>query len=130
MINSTLLLIEDDPILQDLYADRFRQSGMEVLQAADGQSAIEMIDAHPEISIILLDLMLPKVSGYDVLVHIRQQRGHTLPVIVVSALADINDQAKSFQLGATDYLTKGELLPSEVVSKINKYAKDAQKKES
>lgn len=130
MINSTLLLIEDDPILQDLYADRFRQAGMEVLQAADGQSAIEMIDAHPEISIILLDLMLPKVSGYDVLVHIRQQRGHTLPVIVVSALADINDQAKSFQLGATDYLTKGELLPSEVVSKINKYAKDSQKKES
>lgn len=127
MADLTLLLVEDDPILQDLYADRFRQAGMQVLQAADGQIAIELIDSHPEISIILLDLMLPKISGYDVLVHVRQQRGHAFPVVIVSALADIDDQAKGLQLGATDYLTKGELPPSEVVSRIKEYAKATQK---
>ena len=127
MTDLTLLLVEDDPILQDLYADRFRQEGMLVLQAADGQVAIDLIDTHPEINIVLLDLMLPKVSGYDVLTHVRQQRGHAFPVIIVSALADIDDQARGLQLGATDYLTKGGLPPSEVVTRIKEYAKATQK---
>lgn len=118
MAAPTLLLVEDDLILQDLYAERFRQEGVSVLQASDGQQAVELIDSHEEINIILLDLMLPKVSGYDVLVHVRQKHGRSFPVIIVSALSDINDQARGLQLGATDYLTKGELPPSEVVSRV------------
>ena len=121
MANLTLLLVEDEPILQDLYSDRFQAAGATVLQATDGQQAIELIDGHEEIDIILLDLMLPKVSGYDVLVHIRQRRGHSIPVIIVSALADIDDQARGLQLGATDYITKGDLPPSEVVARIIAY---------
>ena len=118
----TLLLVEDDPVLQELYSESFREAGFTVLQAVDGEEAVEMIDAQPEVAIVLLDLMLPKVSGYDVLTHIRQTRGHKFPVLIVSALADISDQARALQLGATEYVTKGDMPPSHVIDLLKKYA--------
>lgn len=119
----TILLVEDDAILQELYAERFARSGFLVLQAFDGMQALELVQTHSEITIVLLDLMLPKLSGFDVLAHIRQNmKNTTLPVIVVSALSDIDDQARSLQLGANEYITKGEVLPGTVIQKINQYA--------
>lgn len=118
----TLLLVEDDPVLQELYSESFREAGFTVLQAVDGEEAVEMIDAQPEVAIVLLDLMLPKVSGYDVLTHIRQTRGHKFPILIVSALADISDQARALQLGATEYVTKGDMPPSHVIDLLKKYA--------
>ena len=118
----TLLLVEDDPVLQELYSESFREAGFTVLQAVDGEEAVEMIDAQLEVAIVLLDLMLPKVSGYDVLTHIRQTRGHKFPVLIVSALADISDQARALQLGATEYVTKGDMPPSHVIDLLKKYA--------
>ena len=120
--SATILLVEDDPILQELYLDRFSSSGFQTLQAMDGAQALEMLHDHPEIALVLLDIMLPKVSGYDVLMKIR----HTpemkdVPVIIVSALADIDDQARGMQLGATDYITKGEMLPGAVIEKVKQY---------
>lgn len=118
----TLLLAEDDTVLQELYADRFSEAGFIILQAFDGEEALRIIREHPEINLVLLDLMLPKVSGYDVLAQVRMSGNKSLPIIVVSALADIDDQARALQLGATDYITKGEMLPSAVIEKITRYA--------
>ena len=123
----TMLLVEDDAVLQELYSESFREAGFTVLQATDGEMAIEMVDAQPEISVVLLDLMLPKISGYDVLTHIRQARGHKFPVLIVSALADISDQARALQLGATEYITKGDVPPSHVIDLLKKYAALASK---
>lgn len=117
-----MLLVEDDPVLQELYSESFREAGFTVLQAVDGEEAVEMMDAQPEVGIVLLDLMLPKISGYDVLTHIRQSRGHKFPVLIVSALADISDQARALQLGATEYITKGDMPPSHVIELLKKYA--------
>ena len=122
-IEATLLLVEDDPILQELYLDRFVSVGFHVIQATDGVQALELLQQHPEIALVLLDVMLPKVSGYDVLMKIRHTpETKDLPVIVVSALADVDDQARAMQLGATDYITKGEMLPGAVIEKIKQYA--------
>jgi DNA-binding response OmpR family regulator len=119
---STILLVEDDPILQELYLDRFSSAGFRVLQATDGMQALEMLNSHPEVVLVLLDIMLPKLSGYDVLMQIRHNAPTAgLPVIVVSALADVDDQARGMQLGATDYITKGEMLPGAVIEKIKEY---------
>jgi len=119
----TLLLAEDDMVLQELYLDRFVQSGFTVLQAYDGEQALQVFREHPETSLILLDLMLPKISGYDVLAQIRMGSVNPkVPVIIVSALADIDDQARGLQLGANEYITKGEMLPSAVIEKIKTYA--------
>lgn len=118
----TMLLVEDDSVLQELYAESFREAGFTVIQAVDGEKALLELEQHPEISIVLLDLMLPKVSGYEVLTHIRQTKGRQFPVLIVSALADIDDQARALTLGATDYVTKGDMPPSHVINLLKKYA--------
>jgi putative two-component system response regulator len=80
------------------------------------------MDANPQVQLVLLDLMLPKLSGYDVLAQLKQRADKKdVPVIIVSALADIDDQAKGLQLGAAEYITKGEVLPGVVIDKIKQY---------
>ena len=118
----TILLVEDDKVLQELYMDRFSSSGLNVIQAFDGLQALDRLEAHPEIQLILLDLMLPKLSGYDFLAQLKRDASKThIPVIIVSALADVDDQARGLQLGAVDYITKGEMLPGAVIEKIKEY---------
>jgi len=120
---ATILLVEDDTVLQELYLERFAVSGLTVLQAYDGMQALEMMEQHPEIQLVLLDIMLPRLSGYDVLARARHDPKHKeLPIIVVSALADIDDRARALQLGATEYITKGEMLPGAIIEKIQQYA--------
>jgi DNA-binding response OmpR family regulator len=118
----TILLVEDDKVLQELYYDRFIQAGFNVIQAFDGMQAIDRLDSHPEIQLVLLDLMLPRLSGYDVLAHVKQDaETRNIPVIIVSALADVDDQARGLQMGAAEYITKGEMLPGAVIEKIKEY---------
>ncbi|MEI6478429.1 MAG: response regulator [bacterium] len=117
-----ILLVEDDRILQELYLDRFIGAGFNVVQAFDGQQALDQLAAHPDTQLILLDIMIPKISGYDVLSMVKADPATKhIPVIIVSALGDIDDQAKGLQLGASDYITKGGILPGAVVEKIKQY---------
>lgn len=118
----TILIVEDDKVLQELYYERFTAAGLTVLQAYDGLQALDRLDAHPEIQLVLLDLMLPRLSGYDVLAQLKQRPDtQNTPVIIVSALADVDDQARGLQLGAAEYITKGEMLPGLVIEKIKQY---------
>jgi CheY-like chemotaxis protein len=122
LVRPTILLVEDDKVLQELYVERFSVAGLNVIQAFDGMQALEELDNHPEVQLILLDIMLPKLSGYDVLARVKRDASkRNIPIIVVSALADIDDQAKGLQLGASEYITKGEMLPGAVIDKIKKY---------
>lgn len=122
----TILLVEDDKVLQELYYDRFVSSGLRVIQAYDGMQAIEALRENTDIRLVLLDLMLPKMSGYDVLSQIKHDPiRKSIPVIIVSALADIDDQARGLQLGATDYITKGDMLPGAVIEKIKQYVAES-----
>ena len=119
----TILLVEDDKVLQELYFERFASAGLQLLQAYDGFEALEMMEAHKEIQLVLLDIMLPRLSGYDVLAQMKRKTEiKHIPVIVVSALADIDDQARGLQLGAVDYITKGNMLPGAIIEKIKQYA--------
>lgn len=118
----TILIVEDDKVLQELYYDRFIAAGLTVLQAFDGLQALDRLDSHPEVQLVLLDLMLPKLSGYDVLAQLKRNADkRDIPVIIVSALADVDDQARGLQLGAAEYITKGEMLPGVVIEKIKQY---------
>jgi CheY-like chemotaxis protein len=118
----TILIVEDDMVLQELYFDRFTSAGLTVYQAYDGLQALDMLAEHPEVQLVLLDLMLPKLSGYDVLAQLKHKPElRDIPVIIVSALADIDDQARGLQLGASEYVTKGEMLPGDLIEKIKRY---------
>lgn len=98
-----ILFIEDDPEIREMLTQYLQVENFEVVCAADGQEACDKFDADGY-SIVLLDLMIPKVSGMDVLQFIRSRS--TVPVIIISARDTDLDKTLGLGLGADDYITK------------------------
>lgn len=99
-----LLLVEDDLILKDGLERSFSQSGYAVDVMSDGDSANKLL-TYQEYDVIVLDLGLPKMDGFEVLKRLRQ-RGNTTPVLILTALEDTQNRVKGLDLGADDYLAK------------------------
>ncbi|MFD8259496.1 HAMP domain-containing protein [Streptomyces griseoluteus] len=103
----TVLVVDDDA--RNLYAITgiLELHGMRVLHAEDGRKGIECLKAHPEIDLILMDVMMPEMDGYTATAQIRQMPEYVdLPVIAVTAKAMPGDRDKSLASGASDYVTK------------------------
>ena len=101
----TVLVVEDEKKLLYTLTDFLNMNGYEVLQAEDGDEALEQVKEHMQrIDIVLLDVMLPKKSGYEVLREIRKYSN--IPVILVTAKCEVEDQLDGFEYGADDYITK------------------------
>jgi DNA-binding response OmpR family regulator len=99
-----VLLIEDEPGLVLTLTDRLKSEGYEVGSASDGPAGLERATREPW-DVILLDVMLPGASGFDVCRDLRQRGIHT-PVIMLTARGQIVDKVLGLKLGADDYLTK------------------------
>ncbi|MCR5340288.1 MAG: response regulator transcription factor [Saccharofermentans sp.] len=97
-----ILIIEDDRTISGLMGRTLTGAGYECGFAYDGAEAEELFDSHPW-DIVLLDLMLPKVSGYDLLEYITPTK---TPVIIVSAMGQVNDRIRGLKMGADDYICK------------------------
>jgi CheY-like chemotaxis protein len=81
--------------------------GMRVLTATTGREAIELVHTNPEISLVLMDIMMPEMDGYETMQVIRQNPGHRrLPIIALTAKAMKGDREKCLEAGASDYLAK------------------------
>jgi two-component system alkaline phosphatase synthesis response regulator PhoP len=102
--SARILLVEDEPGLQLTLSDRLRREGYEVDTAADGQSGLDKA-ATGEFDLVLLDVMLPRKNGFDVLRDLRQ-RGLETPVIMLTARGQVVDTVVGLKLGADDYLSK------------------------
>ncbi len=114
--NKTLLLIEDDPLLAKLTASRFEEEGYTVIHAPDGESAIEWIGINPLPSLIILDVILPKISGFEVLTELKARDiTSKVPIIVTSNLAQDSDVKKAQDLGAAAYLKKASISVEDIV---------------
>ena len=98
-----ILIVEDDCDIRTLIHYHLSAAGFDIAEAADGEEAIGKLDSS--LSIVVLDLLLPHVSGIDVLKVIRKDYP-SLPVIVTSALTEENDILTALELGADDYVTK------------------------
>jgi serine phosphatase RsbU (regulator of sigma subunit) len=102
----TLLVVDDNEMNRDLLSRRLAKRGHDVLMAEDGYRALEMIEDH-DFDLILLDIMMPGLDGYEVLAKIREQRGPgNLPVIMATAKDESQDIVRAFKLGANDFVTK------------------------
>ncbi len=113
-MDSVILLVEDEKKLRDMVAQHLRQEGFGVALAADGLEAIQIWqDIQPDL--VVLDLMLPRLSGWEVLKKIRQK--NNTPVIVLTARADEVDKLLGLELGADDYMTK-PFSPRELSARI------------
>jgi CheY-like chemotaxis protein len=80
---------------------------MEIIKAENGKNALEMLDSHPDIDLVLMDIMMPEMDGYEAMRRIRTQgRFRTLPVIALTAKAMKDDKQKCIDAGANDYIAK------------------------
>ncbi len=104
-----ILLVEDDPKLRSTVSDYLQMNGFTVTACPDGQSALDSFNSHgDDISLLLLDGMLPDIDGFEVLRKIREDSD--IPVIILSARESERDQLAGFRLGADNYITKPFLL--------------------
>src|SRR3989337_1621179 len=112
-----IMLVEDDVALRDIYTSRFEAEGFAVAVASDGEQALTVaVKEKPDL--ILLDIMMPKISGFDVLDILRNTpETKTTKIIVMSALSQTADIDKGKTLGADEYLVKSQVTLSEVVAK-------------
>ena len=115
-----ILLIEDDPFLLSMYATKFELEGFEIVSAEDGEKALKTASKEKP-DIILLDVLLPKMDGFEVLKELKiNAETKAAPVILLTNLSQRDDVEKGLALGAVDYLIKAHFMPTEVVEKIKK----------
>ena len=114
-----ILLVEDSKPIRRENEGALQRAGYEVICAEDGETALELArDQHPDL--ILLDMILPKMTGPEVLRHLKSDPKTTaIPVVVLSSLTEKNRQ-KLLEAGAEDYLEKGALMPSRGVNLLPK----------
>ena len=113
-----VMLIEDDRFLSSLIKARLEKDGVTVTQAFDGQDAINRLPQERP-TLIILDLIMPKVNGFDVLKSVSLMPGlERTPVVIVSNLAQDSDIEKARQLGAKEYFVKVKISIDDLIGKI------------
>lgn len=116
-----ILIVEDEDTLLNVLKDRFEADGWEVAVAVDGEEAISVIKESP-FDLVLLDLIMPKKDGFEVLKEVRSNpKFENLPIIVISGLGGDEDIKKALALGANDYFVKTQHPMSEIIEKVKKY---------
>lgn len=125
-IGTTILLAEDDLTLGEMYSERLRQEGFSVVHAKDGREALDLIESTRP-SAIILDIMMPKMNGLDVLKTFKDNPEYKdIPVIIVTALVQEIERVKEL-LGPKDmYLIKSEVMPGDIIEKIKSIVESEQ----
>ena len=117
----TILLIEDDTFLVKMYKSKFENEGFIALVAIDGEEGLKLALSE-QIDILVLDLMLPKLSGHDLLTRLRKdEKGKSMPVIILTNLSKEDEAKDLYELGAKEYLVKADLTPTQLVEKIRSH---------
>ena len=113
-----ILLVEDDDALANVYLMRLQAEGFDVRRVANGEEALAAaLSYQPEL--VLLDVMMPKVSGFDVLDILRNTpETATLKIIMLTALSQDSDKERAQALGVDDYLVKSQVVIADVIERI------------
>ncbi|MDM7924402.1 MAG: response regulator [bacterium] len=115
---ATILLVEDEPVFRLIYRGVLQNAGYTVIEAPDGQTGWEMIrERKPDL--VLLDLILPRMSGHEVLHNIRSDAStRDIPVVIFSVMGQEKDVERSFALGANEHRMKGMESPVKILGLI------------
>lgn len=113
-----ILLVEDDDALAGVYLVRLQAEGFDVRRVSNGEDALAAaISYRPDL--VLLDVMMPKVSGFDVLDILRNTpETANLKIIILTALSQESDKQRAIQLGVDDYLVKSQVVITDVIDRI------------
>ena len=115
MSDTRILIIEDDPSIRLGLKKTLGFEGYEVIEAPDGEQGLEMVFEHSP-DLVVIDLMLPRLNGYEVVRTIRKH-DKTIPLLILSAKSEEMDKLTGFDVGADDYVTK-PFSPRELVARI------------
>ncbi len=118
-----ILIIEDDKFLRELIARKLTDEGFDALEAVDGEDGIKKTkEMKPDL--ILLDLILPSIDGFEVLSRVKEDASlASIPIIILSNLGQKEEVEKGLDLGAVDYLIKAHFTPGEIIEKIKNILK-------
>lgn len=111
-----ILVVDDEARMRKLVSDFLVREGFEVLEAEDGEKAMDLIYSNKDIALVILDVMMPKMDGWQVLREIRESS--QVPVIMLTARADEKDELRGFELGVDEYVTK-PFSPRTLVARVN-----------
>lgn len=104
MDNMKILVVDDESRMRKLVKDFLVKSGYIVIEAVDGEEAVDMFMSTKDVDLIILDVMMPKLDGYAVAEEIRKVS--SVPIIMLTAKSDEKDELKGFELGVDEYITK------------------------
>ncbi len=116
-----ILLVEDEPLLANLLKQRLEREGFGVAVARDGEEGLKLL-REQRFSLLLLDIILPKISGFELMETMRAdpQLGQ-VPVIIISNLGQDSDVAKGESLGAAAYFVKAKISIDELIEEVRKF---------
>jgi len=113
-----VLVVEDDQFLRELIIKKLEEEGLSTMQAIDGEEGLRLV-AEKKPDIVLLDLILPGIDGFEVLKQIKGTPDISdIPVVILSNLGQKDDIERGLELGANDYLIKAHFTPGEIVQKV------------
>ena len=116
--NKKILLIEDEAMLLEMYTLKFSEGGFKVIQAKDGESGLELAKKEKP-TLILLDIIMPKLDGFAVLKRLKENEiTKDIPIILLTNLGQDEDIKKGLALGAVDYFIKANHTPTQIVEKV------------
>jgi DNA-binding response OmpR family regulator len=116
-----ILIVEDDKFLRDLLSKKLQDENLTIVAAVDGEEGVKKAEEETP-DLMLLDLILPGMNGFDVLKKIKENsKTSEIPVIVLSNLGQKEDVERALSLGAKDYLIKANFTLEEIFDKIKKY---------
>jgi len=120
---NSILIIEDDPILIDIYSTKFKEAGFTVGVANNGEEGLRKLNKG-KFDLLVLDIVLPHIDGWEILKKIESKKNlKDLKIIVLSNLGQKEEVEKGIKLGAVKYLIKAHYTPSEVVKEIKEILK-------
>jgi len=104
---NTVLLVDDDVRNVFSLGSVLKRYGITVIPARNGQEGLDALDAHPEVNLVLMDIMMPVMDGYEAMRRIRNEpRWRSMPIVALTAKAMKGDRQKCLDAGASDYVTK------------------------
>ncbi|MDP3769826.1 MAG: response regulator [Candidatus Sungbacteria bacterium] len=118
-----ILVIDDDPFILDMYVLKFKDQGFQIDTATDGKAGLEKIKSFKP-DIVLLDVVMPKMDGFDVIKKLKEENEpRTFKILFLTNFGQKEDVERGMQLGADGYIIKAHFTPSEVVVKVKEVLK-------
>jgi two-component system, OmpR family, response regulator MtrA len=122
-----IMIVDDDDFLVNMYATKFGNSGVAVDAYKSGESLLEKLAAGTKADLILLDIVMPNMTGIEALRKMREQKlGDGIPVVMLTNQNDEKDISETKKLGVSCYIVKATATPSEVVNEVMNIIKNSQ----